>query len=480
MVNSFFRNPTPNSPKPTSEPAQKQDGDIILPDYSKGVMPCKIVFLSGPYKGKPLNLGNGIVKSDQSQQQNRRNQEGHSLRLGSNFVNISARDFNLTLEFYSPDKDISEWVENCMTLQQIDPATGNAPTLLYTEGAIQSVAPLVCRGIKVGKEHPFPGGKGFHYAKVDISLELLGGKDSAHRFAPPLMETELTKWSKSVTDAERERQGTISVTQQALASCLTATENQQLTNLLEGNKAGNTGAVANLSSSALIQAAVAGLIPKETLEKLGSKLDDAIATEIARKTNGVGRYADRLANAIQSGNTGGLPADLKAQVERLQVDYAAIKKAIVTQDLGRNSSVFGRSTAADTLIKIAKCGIEMRQGGAVSVSRDQSNPPEWDAWFQSKLGQKASDQVACDQFVKDEVNKALSDKNVTDAQIVEKFGLANDQQAKKLRNYQPFRSKEDFILRAGSTGLTGRAVWANFIDNQVASDTSTVPVIPGG
>jgi len=441
-------------------------------------MPCKIVFLSGPYKGKPLNLGNGIIKSDQSQQQNRRNQEGHSLRLGSNFVNISTRDFNLTLEFYSPDKDISEWVENCMTLQQIDPATGNAPTLLYTEGEIKSVAPLICRGIKVSKEHPFPGGKGFHYAKVDISLELLGGKESEHRFAKPLMDTELTRWNKKITDAERERQGTIATATAVLAKCLTPQENQQLTNLLEGNKAGNIGAVAGLSSSALMQAAVAGLIPKEVLEKLGSKLDDAIANEIAGKTNGVGKYSGRLADAIQTGNTGGLPADLKSQVEQLQVDYAAIKKAISNQDLSRNSSVFGRSATAQTLIKIAACGLTMRQSGASGISKDQSNPPEWDAYFQAKLGQKASDQVARDQFVKDEINKALSDKNVTDAQIVEKFGLANEQQAKKLRNYQPFKSKDDFILRASSAGVVGRSIWASFIEGAVAANESSSPGIP--
>jgi len=439
-------------------------------------MPCKIVFLSGQYKGNPLNLGNGIVKSDQEQQQNRRSQEGHSLRTASNFVNVSPRTFRLSLEFYSPNEDVSYWVENCMTLQEIDPTTGNTPTLLYSEGAIQSIAPLTCTSIKVGKEHPFPGGKGFHYAKVDVSLELLGGKNSEHRFAKPLVDTELTKWRDSQTDAERARQGTIAVTQQALAPCLSPAENEQLTQLLSANKAGDVGVLSSLSSSALVQAAVAGLVPKQALAGMGEKLNDAISLEIAKKTSGVGKNAATLANAIKTGNAAGLPADLVSQVEQLQSDYAAIKTAIANQELSQQSPVFNRAGTSQTLIKIASCGLKMRQGGATEISKQQSNPPEWEEYFKTKLGDRASDQVARDQLVTSEINKTLADKNLKDSDIVQRFGLVSDEQAKKLRNFQPFKDKEDFVLRANSSGVVGRGIWSGFIDSQISSSNSSTMV----
>lgn len=469
MVNFFRnqRNPKPDSPKATSEPPQKNGGDAILPNYAKGVMPCKIVFLSGPYKGKALNLGNGIVESSQDQQQNRRNQEGFSLRVGSNFVNVSTRGFNLSLEFYDPQNDISEWVENCMTLQEIDPDTGNTPTILYSEGSMQGIAPLTCRGIKASKQHPFPGGKGFHYAKVDISLDLLGGKQSEHRFAKPLMETELTRWAATKTKAEKERQAVVEAATAVLAKCLTPQENQQLQDLLKSNKAGNAGAVSRLSPSALVQAATAGLIPKETLTQLGGKLDDAISFQIASKTSGAGRNVPRLAAAIQTGKTGGLPADLAQQVEQLQGDYNSIKKAIAEQDLGPQSQALNRPTTAGTLIKIAGCGMSMRQSGAVSIAKDQQPPPEWDAFFNQKLGAKSSDPVARDQYVLEEANKALSDTSLTDQQIADRFGLATPEQATKLRKGRPYKNKEDFILRVDAQGVTGRSKWSSFIDSLV-------------
>lgn len=453
-----------------SQPTQPQKAD------RDSLMPCSIVFLSGRYKGKALNLGVAIAESSHSQSSTWEAQDGRSVRIGSTFKNVDGRKFQISLQFYSIDKDISEQVENVYTLQEIDEQTGLGPTLLYQEGDIK-VAPVVVNGsISVKKQHPFPGSKGFHYAEMQIPLELLGGKASEHRFAKPLVETELTRAAAKETQAEREKQGTIAVIDQFLATCLSAQDNQELKNLLQGDKLTQPAAVAGLSSSAFIQAAVAGLIPKSVLSdpSIRAKLQRDLAAEMAAKTDGASSYTGALANAIR-GQTAVLPADLQAAVPNLQENYLLLQEAIVGQELSDRSFIFNNPSTANQLISIAGCGVTMRGSGATSVQTQVS--PESQRYFDSKLGALAGDSSAQARLILDEINKMLADKSVTDADVRSRFGLSSDEQVRSLRNAVPFLSKDQFVQRF-RTGVEGLASWASLTDYLASSDSS-LPLLPG-
>lgn len=440
------------------------------------LMPCRIVFLSGRYKGKPLDLGVAIAESGHSQTSTWEPQDGRSVRVGSTFKNVDGRKFQLTLQFYSPDKDISEQVENVYTLQEIDGQTGLGPTLYYEEGDIK-VAPVVVNGqITVKKQHPFPGNKGFHFAEVQIPLELLGGKASEHRFAKPLIETELTRAAAKETQAEREKQGTIAVVQQALADCLSPQQNAELVDLLQGDKLTQAGEVAKLSSAGFIQAAVAGLVPKSVLgdPSIQAKLQRDLAVEMARNTDGVGSYAGALASAIQ-GNVAPLPADLQSQVPTLQEQYTVIVDAIVNQQLDDKSLVFSNAATANRLISTASCGLRMRNSGATALQTQVS--PELQQYFDSKLGALATDPAAQEKLILDEVNRMLADKGVADVDVRSRLGLSSDEQVRVLRNAVPFLSKDQFVQRF-RTGVEGLAAWASFTD-YLASSNSGLSSLPG-
>lgn len=460
-----------NRPPSQQTQPQKVDRDSL--------MPCKIVFLTGKYKGKALDLGVAISETSHSQTSTWEPQDGRSIRIGSTFKNVGSRQFQISLQFYSPDKDISEQVENIFTLQEIDEQTGFAPTLLYREGSVR-VAPVVVSGaITLKKQHPFPGGKGFHFCEMQIPLELLGGKASEHRFAKPLTETELTRAAAKQTEAERQKQGTIVVAQQLLIDCLSPQENQQLQDLLQGDKLTQPGEVSKLDSSAFIQAAVAGLIPKSVLQdpNIQAKLQRDLATELARKTDGVGNYGGALASAIQ-GNASILPNDLRDQVAKLKDDYLQIEDAISRQELDDRSPIFTDSGAANRLISVASCGLRMRNSGASGIQKLIDVPPEQRVYFEAKLGNRAEDQVARDQLVLDQINKVLVDGSVSDSDIQTQFNLGSAERVKALRNGVPYLSKDEFVKRL-PLGVEGLNAFSSYTTYLTENSTSSFPPLPG-
>lgn len=447
-----------------------------LKPRTTGLKPCAIMFQSGQYQGLELDLGGAIVTTDQDQSADWKSQQGMSLRVAKNFSNVSTAVFKLTLEFWSPSDDISEWTENCKCLQEIDPDTGQAPTLLYVEGSIR-VSPCFCSSVRIKKEYPFDGGKGFHYGKVDVTLEVLGGKTSEHRFAPPFVETELTRLKKSKTKKERQKEGVAAVAESQLAKCLSAGDNQKMGEMIKEEKFSDVEAVRSLaktSPSGLLQAATSGLIPKEVLAKIDTELRTAIAIEIARKQDGVSGSNKQVQAALASavlGQASALPADLQSQVPALRDAQQAIYSAVSQQQLDSNSPVFTRGEIAEQLIRVASCGLNMRNSGAVKVN-GSNMPPEQKAFFDSKLKDQSGNKQARDKLVLEEINKSLG-KDVTDAQLQTRFGLASPEQAKSLRNGKPYKSQEAFVKQFGATsGISGHAAWDTFI-GFAASSSST-------
>lgn len=452
---------------PSSKPPeQRAAANQRISHPPTAALPCQITFLEGMYKGQDLYLGIGLDGVGGGQRAERAGQGAHSIRVSSTFKSVSQREFSLKLQFYSPDRDVSYELENLFTLQEIDPSSGRSPVILYKEGAIE-VAGLVCTNITPRKSYQFEAG--FHLGEADISLELIGGKASEHRFAKPLIETELTAWKAKTNALERERQGAIAVSAQLLAACLTEDESNQVAGLLEKRQAGNAGAVRSLSSSAFIQAAVAGMIPQDTLAQLEDKLGTDLAIEMARTTDGAGTNAQRLAAAILSGNPAGLPPDLAAQVPELRADYAAIRQAIASQELSPEKSIYANPIAADRLFKLGGCGIKMRQAGASAIAKQQQTPPAWEALFASKLGDRAADPVAREQFVLEAINKNLNDKSISDEQLQLLLRLPGKERVEAVRNGKPYRSKADFVAIAGfNQVIAGEAAWSAFIDAMAA------------
>ncbi|NJR40565.1 MAG: hypothetical protein HC781_19190 [Leptolyngbyaceae cyanobacterium CSU_1_4] len=396
-------------------PDSNPQGSLNTPPTGK-LNPVGITFLTGAYKGQPLDMGIAVVEVNSDQTSEWTTQDGRSIRVGSTFKNVSPRSFTLKLQFYSVSDDVSPQVENCATLHEIDEESGTAPILLYNQGAIANV-PVYCDAFRPHYQYPFPDKKGFHFAEVDLSFRMIGGKLSDHRFAKPLTETALTNLRAQLTKAERERQGTINLTQQVFADCLTEPENQQITALMQSNQMGDAASVSALSPSALIQAATAGLIPKDVLTKIMPKLKEAIALQLAVKTDGVGVNAAALAAAIaiSNGTAGngtpnpsqpvlGLPQDLSVLVPQLQSDLEGITAAIVNQELAEQSSIFTKGATARNLYNIAGCGLKMRLQQPSGIGSD---PPEWKAYFDDKLKDKADDPQARESFITQEINQLL-------------------------------------------------------------------------
>lgn len=439
-----------------------------LKPRNNGLKPCALLFLSGPYKGWELDLGIAVIETEQDQAADWKNMQGMSLRVGKNFTNISTASFRLALEFYSPTDDISEWTENCKCLQEIDPATGQAPTLLYAEGKLR-VSPCVCTSVRIKKDHPFPGGKGFHYAKVDVQLEVLGGKSSEHRFAPPFIDTELTRLKKALTKQQLEKQGTAAVAQEKLAACLSPAESDALTALLKGNQFGDVAQLQTLatqSPSAFLQAAAAGLIPQTALAQVGTQLQVAIAIELAKKQDGIATF-DRattaaLANAIL-GQASALPEDLQSLLPELKEAQQAIYTALLNQQLDTNAPIFVKAENVAQLMRISSCGMGMRNAGAVKILGGSQVPAEVQTWFDAKLKDQANVPAAREKLILEDLNKLLGDKAVTDATLQAQLGLSSPEQIKAVKNGRPYKSKAEFVQRFGKTsGISGNASWDTF------------------
>lgn len=465
----------PDAPKPqtsqntNSKPPEPKPTPIIARPSNSAIMPCAIVFLTGPYKGQTLDLGVGITETQHSQSATWEDQKGRSTRVGSTFSEVSPRQITLKIQFYGLGQDVSERCENIMTLQEIDEKTGNTGTVLYQEGDLK-IQPLVVDGaITITKSEPFPKSKGFHLANISIPLKLLGGKTSEHRFAVPLMETELTQWKKQTSDAEKARSGIEKAAQETLADCLTEAENSQLTGLMRDKKLGDAAAVAGLSSSALAQAAIGGLIPAAILQKNKDKLSEALARQIAIGTNGIGNQAAAMEAAILGRSGLPLSSDLAAVVQSLKNHHATILVAALEQKLTSQDAVFSDPAIASTLIRSVKCGVRLLSQGPPPKPASSQAAATREAFFQKELKDQSGDATAQDKLITDRLNKLISDPKTKDEDIQKALGLKSKEDVKAIKNARPFKGKDDFVTRLGSdTTIVGVKSWDTFTDIQAA------------
>jgi hypothetical protein len=463
--------PTPSSQNANSKVPDPKPTPIIAKPSNSTAMPCAIVFLTGPYKGQTLDLGIAVAESQHSQSATWEDQKGRSTRVGSTFSEISPRQISLKIQFYGLNTDVSERCENIMTLQEIDESTGNPGTLLYQEGALK-IQPLVVDGaITITKSEPFSKQKGFHLANISIPLKLLGGKTSEHRFAVPLMDTELTIWKKQTSDAEKARSGVEKIATETLADCLSEKENQQLTGLMKDKKLNDPKAVAGLSDSAFAQAAIGGLIPADVLQQNKQKLSEALAHQIAAGTNGIGNQIGSMKSAILGQAGTPLSPDLQGSVSKLKGHHAVILDAALEQKLSPKDPVFSDPAVASTLINSVKCGVRLLNQGSPpkSSTAATTSANARDEFFKKELKENAGDSIAQDRLITDRLNAFIGDPKTKDEDIQKLLGLKTKEEVKAIKNAKPFKNKDDFVSRLGSnTAIVGIKSWESFIDSQAA------------
>jgi hypothetical protein len=342
---------------------------------------------------------------------------------------------------------------------------------------------LVCSSLNVKKLHPFRGGVGFHYATVDIQLKLVGGRGSANRLAPPMAPTVLKEYADSLSKAQRERQGTAAAAKVALAECLSEADNAALEKIVLDGATGDAGRVKGLSDEAIVQASIAGLIPPKTIAEIGGRLEEAIATKMAASLPGVGKNNPILVQAVKASIKGGtvpLPADIQEEIPALRTEFHQIVEAVKNQRLGDLDPVMSQATTNERVRRIGGCGMRLRQANAAAIQKQQSGglTPEWQAYFQRELGQEnALNPQARDQLVLDKMNDRLS--KASEKEIQQEFGLKSLEEAKKIKQNRPYKTKDEFTKAIDSKNTAhGLSAWSAYVDRLVTTGANPAPPTP--
>lgn len=349
--------------EPSPIKGQRRDPRGTQPDYD----PIQIIFLTGVYRGKSIDLGVGInqISNNQSVAWEARDADG--VRVGANFKNISAREFSLSLEYFDLGHDIIHLTENLSHLQEITGDEKTPPMLMLIHGG-KNIGPVVCSSLSTQLSEPHSERRGFHYAKVDLSLALYGGKESEHALGKPLTPTPLGDDRATQTDMERQRQGQTEVVELLLANCLGSDGSAEVSTLLESGV--TPEGVVELSPNALVQSAIAGIIPPEVLADplVFTKLAGDLAAVMALNENGVGISinAQAFAEAILTGDTSTLPPDLADQAIATGEDYRAALDAIAAGDL--TPLLEPGQRAGEKLRNFGSCGLTLKTTGITATA----------------------------------------------------------------------------------------------------------------
>lgn len=421
-------------------PLQKQHRDSrgSNPDH----FPLQVVFLDGSLKGLALDLGLATNELSMSQAANWGEGEEEGLRQSLNYRQVSSRDISIKLEYYDINASILHLTENVHHLQEVDPTLGRPPFVMLIIGQ-NAIEPWVCTNLRTQLLDPQAKRRGYHHGTVDVEFKLVGGRDSEHALSKPLVATPLGDIRAAQTELERQRQGEQQVARLLLAECLGEEGSDAIVDLMEADKLNDPAAIAQLSPQAFTQAAIAGFFTQETLQNQAvlDKLVGDLAVSIAQSENGIsGQPAvvqQAFANAILTGDIGGLESSLAQQAIVTQADYQGILEAVATQDYSKILDT--PTTAGNKLRQFGACGLSMRQ---VAQS--------------TQAGQGGEAQGL------QTINSFLATPDLTDQQITERFGDLSKEQIAALRNGAPYQSKAEFLthMSQNARGIDGYALWS--------------------
>jgi hypothetical protein len=414
--------------------------------YQPECTPVELIFLSGPYKGKSLDLGLAVNEISHSQSANWESQTVNGIRVGVNFTNIGGREISMSLEYADVTYDIIHLAEGVALLQQIGDGEVQPPLMLLTQGDAKNIGPMVCNSFQQNYSEPFAGRtRGFRHAKIDLKFTVIGGKASNNALAPPIASTPLGDETKRQTQLERQRQGTIAAQKTLLLPCLGEEGSNQLTEMIDQGKLTNVEAILQLPADVFVNGTLGGLFNKQVLadQRLQDKLRADLASTIAANEDGVGNttFARQFAEALITGDFSHVsrPA-IQAQAQASKPDYDQIYQAILNQELGDDASVFADGNTAGERLRsgFGTCGMKLRSSNT------------------GITGAKA----LLDAEVLNAFNTLLADESNTQT-LKDDYGLT-ESQIRHLRKGQPFQSKEEFMsyVNQDGSGISGYAIWS--------------------
>ena len=253
---------------------------------------------------------------------------------------------------------------------------------------------MVCASLQTTFDNPHSEKRGFHHAKVDLTLTLYGGKESEHALGKPLVPTPLGDERADQTDVERQQQGQQAAVELILADCLGEAGSAEVAALLE------TGVTAEgvtaLGANALVQAAIAGIIPPEILADptVATRLAGDLAAVMALNENGVGQgnNAQRFAEAVLSGDTSQLPSDLVEQAVAAGEDYAMALDAIAAGDLTPLLEP-GQRVGEKIRSGFGSCGLSLKATGLTPAATGGGEAATL-AWLNDFVGTATDEEIA--------------------------------------------------------------------------------------
>lgn len=426
-------------------PLQRLKGDLTKVRPEPTVVSLR--YLTGPYAGQSYDVGEwlGVAVPEISHQTGAdwQSVEADGVLCASNFKRLTDETFTLSVQFWASNSDIAHLTQNLTAhLREIGPGEKTPPLLLFRQGSIimQPVF-LVSSDTKYSSPGFVTGnGTGYRQAEVNLTFKLMGGKNSPSSLGAAHTSTPLQDWRKTQSDVDRKQETLTVQREELLEPCLGVEGSAQLKKILEDKKLNDAEAIQKLSPDAFVQIAIAGMVPKDILDKpaIQEKLKKDLAFVIAKSEDGVGAISaetsTQFAAAMLSGDVSKLFPKLQSQALSAGGDLKEIIKAIQSQKLSAEDEIFDRDrfpTAHNRLNKFGSCGLSIRQaqsGGTIAAGESEGKG------------------------LKDLKEFFGTTPPPAPIQVKEKFELKTEEQAKILINGSPYVSKEQFLKVAGELG----------------------------
>ena len=419
--------------------------------------PVSITFLTGDYKGQTLKIGKdlGLITTQMSDETGAewKSREEPNIRSGHSFVSLEEYIFTVKVTMWDHGEDIQHLSENLKVMMMVGSGRGEgdsgspSPPFLFLRVGSRQAKPVYCSKVSTELTEPFVGTKGFRQADITMTFVLEGGVDTENATGYPLTATPLIDYLQSTTDRERQEQGRQEVVDLLLAPCLGEDGSRQLDELIRDDRLNRPEDVAQLDDNTLVQAVVAGIVPKQVREDpaFRERFRNALASVMASSTNGIGAVDGEsprtFARAILTGDASRVSPNLASQAQRAIQDFPTFFDELLS-DRSKNQRIFTTPELQRELTRFGGCG--------VSLSRVQSD------LFQTDNRE--------DQKILEEINSYLQ-SNPSDEEIRTRFGLESESQVRTLRNGMPYASRDAFVqhsARPGS-GMHGHAMWSEFI-----------------
>lgn len=414
----------------------------------------EMFILTGDYADQQVYLGTDIVKVSMNQTANWQDKDGQRMRVGVNFLNVSARSINFTVDLYDPNGDISPVVENIAHIQEITESAGNTPPLLLIKIGDTVYQNAVSTTFEPEFSEPLPTTNnglnqrsgGYRRAIVQLAFKVPGGQGSAYRSAQPFnTDTEMKSVFDSLTQAEIQKQGTQAVGELQLSQCLTEAENEEFQAALDGERLADPSTYLTMPSELFLQLSTAGL-PDNILSDAGfqERLRKEMSVRIASLQPTGTHTTEQLASSLYTGvPLAGYQGDFSA----LLVNYDAIINGII------NNAIDELPPGADSILNGAsRCGRSIRDSGGLKlVAQTSTTDPN---------------------FTVANINNLIANNDLSDTQIKDLFGMSNKvslEVVQDLRDHKFFASREEFIALLGEAtdGYTAQVAWASLEQNEL-------------